>query len=147
MRELNKFLEFTSDRKLKTLIVGETALACNSLVSGYNHWTVYTDEILMDKVPLGIITFEFYHCHDGKYLKEIYPNVYLPTPERAIIDTIIWQDENGTEGFLIEALQSYKEKGHKVSDLYECAEHYLVPHEVVDYWWKEALEDTDMSMG
>ena len=82
----------------------------------------------------------------NNYLNEMEKGVYVPTSERAIIDCMVWQDENRDEGFLIEALQTYQEK-HKVSDLYECADNYLVPHEVVDYWWKEAEEEDDMSMG
>ena len=140
--------EFVKNRKIETILVGPSALAANGLVAGYTGYFVNTPYKFMNGVPIDDIVLEFYHINiDNDYLKKLGDRLYTPTPERAIIDTIIWQDENGTEGFLIEALQSYQEKGHKVSDLYECAEHYLVPHEVVDYWWKEALEDTDMSMG
>ena len=101
----------------------------------------------MNNVPLDDVVFEHYHLHDRKYLIRVKPRLYLPTPERAIIDCMVWQDENRDEGFLIEALQTYQYQGHKVSDLYECADHYLVPHEVVNYWWKEAEEEDDISMG
>ena len=140
------FKDFVKNRKTDTLLVGHSALAGNGLVAGYLGYAVYTPVKNMNGVPLDNIIFEYYHMHDDYGLREIEPRLYLPTPERAIIDCMVWQDENRDEGFLIEALQTYQEK-HKVSDLYECADHYLVPHEVVDYWWKEAEEEDDMSMG
>jgi hypothetical protein len=101
----------------------------------------------MDGVYLQPLMFEHYHFHDDYALTDIGNNFLLPSQERAIIDCIVWQEENRDEGFLIESLQTYQQHGHHVSDLYECADHYLVPHNVVDYWWKEALDDTEMSMG
>lgn len=145
---MTDFELFAKNRKDKTVIVGSNALAANGLVSGYNIHIVQTRYKEMNKVPMRDIVFEFYHLWDSEnYLTEISPNLYLPTSERAIIDCIVWQKENMDEGFLIEALQTYQYNGHKVEDLYECADHYLVPHEVVDYWWKEAEEEDDMSMG
>lgn len=145
---MTDFELFAKNRKDKTVVVGSNALAANGLVSGYNIHIVQTRYKEMNKVPMKDIIFEFYHLWDNEnYLTEISPNLYLPTAERAIIDCMVWQKENMDEGFLIEALQTYQYNGHKVEDLYECADHYLVPHEVVDYWWKEAEEEDDMSMG
>lgn len=141
------FDEFVKNRKDNTLLVGSSALAANGLVSGYAGYFVLTPVKPMDGVPLNNVVFEYYHFHDDYSLREIQPRLYVPSAERAIIDCMTWQEENKDEGFLIEALQTYQEQGHKVSDLYECADHYLVPYEVVDYWWKEAEEDTEMSMG
>jgi hypothetical protein len=144
---MNSFDEFVKNRKDDTLLVGSSALAANGLVSGYAGYFIWTPVKSMDGVPLNNVTFEHYHLNDDYELREIKPRLFLPSSERAIIDCIVWQEENMDEGFLIEALQSYQEEGHKASDLYECADHYLVPHEVIDYWWKEAEEDTEMSMG
>lgn len=141
------FREFVKNRKVDTLLVGSSALSANGLVSGYLGYFVWTPVYGMDGVPLNNIVFEHLHVHDDYQLREISPKLKVPSPERAIIDTMIWYKENGLEGFLIEALQTYQEQGHKPEDLYECADHYLVPHEVVDYWWNEALEESDMSMG
>lgn len=145
---MTDFELFAKNREDKTVIVGSNALAANGLVAGYTIHIVQTKYRIMNKVPMKDIIFEFYHLWDNEhYLTEISPNLYLPTAERAIIDCMVWQKENMDEGFLIEALQTYQYKGHKAEDLYECADHYLVPHEVVDYWWKEAEDEGDMSMG
>ena len=145
---MDKAIEVAEERDYPVVIVGFDALARNGLVSGYNSAVINTNHKFMNKVQVNGLIFEFYHLWDNEnYLTEISPNLYLPTAERAIIDCMVWQKENMDEGFLIEALQTYQYNGHKVEDLYECADHYLVPHEVVDYWWKEAEEEDDMSMG
>lgn len=131
----------------KRILVGSTALHYNGLANGYDIRVVYTPFAYMDKVCLPPLLFEHYHVHDDYHLRELDGGFLLPLEDRAIIDCMICQKENCDEGFLIEALQTYQQHGHKVSDLYECADHYLVPHDVVDYWWKEAEEDTEMSMG
>lgn len=147
MSKLQDVVEVANERNFDTVLSGETALSMNGLVSGYDHFILNTPDKPMDYVSLGPVMFQYYHINSDKYLSKICDKVFLPTPERAIIDTMIWYKENGTEGFLIEALQTYQEQGHKIEDLYECADHYLVPHEVVNYWWQEALEDSEMSMG
>lgn len=145
---MDKAVTIARERNYPTVIVGFDALARNGLVSGYNSAVVDTNCVYMNNVQINGVIFEFYHLHDNEhYLNEISHNLYLPTPERAIIDCMVWQTENKDEGFLIEALQTYQSQGHKPEDLYECADHYLVPHEVIDYWWKEAEEEDDMSMG
>lgn len=140
--------EFVKKLNDKIIIVGSSALACNGLVAGYVGYDIWTKYPFMNKVPLdnGIV-LEHYHFHDDYQLEEISEKVFLPSVERSLIDTMVWYQENSLEGFLIEALQDYQYHEHKVSELYECADHYLVPHEVVDYWWNEALEESDMSMG
>jgi hypothetical protein len=139
--------ELLSIRNEPVIIVGSDALACNGLVSGYNVNIVNTPYKAMNGVQVNGLIYEYFHLQDINNCVEVKHNLFIPTAERSIIDCILWQEENKDEGFLIEALQTYQEQGHKVSDLYECADHYLVPHEVVDYWWKEAEEDTEMSMG
>lgn len=142
------FEEFAKKRKAKTVIVGSNALASYGLVSGYNMHCIQTDCKSLNGVSLDNVVFEYYRLWDNdNYLNKVGDNLYCPTPERAIIDCIVWQNENRDEGFLIEALQTYQQRGHHVEDLYECADHYLVPREVVNYWWQEALDEEDMSMG
>lgn len=143
----NDIMEIAGGRDFKTIIVGQDALARHGLVAGYNCNNVYTPYKGLDKCPVIGGVLEHWHVHDDYQLTEIAENVFLPSAERAIVDCIIWQDHNYDEGFLIEALQSYQDDGHSVSDLYECADHYLVPYEVIDYWWNEALNESDVSMG
>jgi hypothetical protein len=139
--------ELLSIRKEPVIIVGSDALAHNGLVSGYNINIVNTPYKTMNGVQVNGLVYEYFHLQDINNCNEVKHNLFVPTAERSLIDCMLWQEENKDEGFLIEALQTYQEQGHKASDLYECADHYLVPHEVVDYWWKEAEEDTEMSMG
>jgi hypothetical protein len=138
--------EFARNRAKKTILVGESALALNHLIYGLSYWEIYTNVESMNMCSVDNVIFGYYHFHDDYGLKEISENLYLPSAEKAIFDTIVWLPENANEGFLIEALQSYQEHNDK-SKLYECADHYGVPHEFIDYWWKEAEEESDMSMG
>lgn len=142
------FEDFIKDYKYDTILVADTALSMHGLVSGYAYTAVYTPHALIDRVHVsGGVLLQHYHFNDDYELVKQDNGAYLPSAERCLIDCMVWQDENRDEGFLIEALQTYQQMGHKVEDLYECADHYLVPHEVVDYWWHEAEEDTEMSMG
>lgn len=143
VQELSTLAE---DRKFSVSITGESALAMRKLIYDTRPMTILTDVIFLDNVHGINMMYEYYHFHDDYQLKEIAPNVFLPSPERAIIDTIVWLPENMNEGALIEALQNYQQKNGK-EKLYECADHYNVPHEFVDVWWKEAEEESDMSMG
>lgn len=142
------FEDFVRNRGFETIVVSDTAFSMHGLVSGYVYIAVYTPYTGIDRIHIaGNVLLEHYHFHDEYALTKQPSGVYLPSAERCLIDCMVWQNENCDEGFLIEALQTYQQRGHKVEDLYECADHYLVPHEVVDYWWKEAEEDSEMSMG
>lgn len=128
------------------IITGDTALSKNHLIYDMTPITVLTKVKGLDRTPGINYMREFYHFRDLDYTSKVADRVYLLTPEKAILDTIVWLPENTNEGALIEALQTYQENNDK-SKLYEVADHYKVPHEFVDYWWKEAEEESDMSMG
>lgn len=129
------------------VIVGDTSLVMNHLIYDMKPITILTDYEGLDKTPGVNMLYEYYHFHDKKYNVQIHGNIWKPTAEKAILDTIVWLPENMNEGSLIEALQTYQNNGNDKTKLYECADHYGVPHEFVDYWWREAEEETDMSMG
>ena len=128
------------------ILTGNIALSMNKLIYGASPVSVCTKHAEIDgcSTPYGV--YEYYHFKDKDFLMEIMEGIYLPSPEKAILDAIVWLPENSNEGYLVEALQTYQENNDK-SKLYEVADHYKVPHEFVDYWWKEAEEESDMSMG
>ena len=128
-------------------IVGQSALAYHGLVNGYEWVSKLASNIFMNGVCINNFRHEWYHIHDKNNFVFIVGERRYPTAERAIIDCILWQHRNYDEGFLIEALQSYQQQGHNVEDLYEVADFYKLDRRVVDYWWKEAEEDSEMSMG
>ena len=131
------------------LIVGDSALSLNKLIYDMSPISLLTNNVHLNRCPSINYRNEYYHFNDLYLCTEISHGVYLPTIEKAIIDTIVWLPENMNEGSLIEALQSYQQMcgdGGK-QKLYEVADYYKVPHEFVDYWWKEAEEESDMSMG
>ena len=128
-------------------IVGFSALAFHGLVTGYDCLCRLAQCSAMDGVCINGIKYEWYHIHDIENFIINVEGKRYPTAERAIIDCILWQHRNYDEGFLIEALQSYQQQGHKVEDLYEVADFYKLDRRAVNYWWKEAEEDSEMSMG
>lgn len=128
------------------LLVGSTALAYNHLIYDGSPTTVWTACKPLDGVIGERVVYQHYHFSDMEFTIHVFDNVYMPNAEKAILDSIVWFPENLNEGYLIEALQTYQEHNDK-SKLYECADYYKVPHEFVDYWWKEAEEAPDMSMG
>lgn len=129
------------------LITGNTALSMNNLIYDSTPITICTNIKNLNCTPGENYWREFYHFKDLSNCKEIADRVYLPTPERAIVDAIVWLPENCNEGQLIEALQTYQDKISKMDELYKLADYYKVPRHFVDYWWKEAEEESDMSMG
>lgn len=141
-----RLIEFANGRDSKTILVGDSALVVNNLIYGVPYFTVYTEHKPMNGVDLNGFIFEHYHFNDDYQMVNIQNNIWKPSAEKALLDVIVWYPENMNEGSLIEALQNYQEHNDK-SKLYECADHYKVPHEFVDYWWKEAEEESDMSMG
>lgn len=142
------FDTFVKERGIVTTLVGISALEANGLVAGYNCYFVWTPYEFMNGVPIDDVVLEYYHFNDDYGLVEFSDRLFIPSGERAIIDTIAWIEKNGCEEFVIEAIQKYcYVYGHKVSDLYECANHYSISNETVDYWWNEAMNEMDMSMG
>ena len=145
-----KFIDV--NRPTKFLLVGTPSLVYNDLMYGNiggEHLNVYTDIEDLDGIRLGDVSLEHYHCSDSEYCSEMDPinNLWLPTAERALVDTINFLDKNYIEGPLIESLQTYLSSHEDLSELYAVAAHYNVPKENIDYWIKEALEESDMSMG
>ena len=129
------------------LHVGQDALANVGLVNRYGCSNIVTEYERLNMLIVFNVVYEYFHFRDTAYLRKLDDGSYTPTAERALIDCMTWQTKNHDEGMLIEALQNYQRMGHKPEDLYECADHYNLDHIVVDYWWKEALEESDMSMG
>lgn len=64
-----------------------------------------------------------------------------------MVDTITFLDKNYIEGPLIESLQTYLYRNKDLSKLREVTDFYNLPMSTLDYWIKEAEEETDMSMG
>lgn len=130
------------------LVVGESALARNGLMYSGNILCLYTPYQELDGVArFGIIT-ECNHFEDGYFCKTIdRDNLWLPSAERALVDTINFLEKNYIEGPLIESLQTYLSEHEDLSELYKVADFYNVPKESINYWINEALEETDMSMG
>ena len=141
--------EFVENRDCDTIAVGATALSLNHLIYGECYYCINTTCKSMDCISLGNVVFEAYHFQDTHLCTKMSNGVYLPTAEKAILDTIVWLPENMNEGSLIEAIQTYQSRyGDKGKlELYKVADYYKVPHEFIDYWWKEAEEESDMSMG
>lgn len=139
----------SSQLKSNILVVGNSAIARNGLAYDMYPISIYTNCRPLNGIHVDNLVYEAYHFNDLYLCKEIKPNVFLPTPEKAIFDAIVWLPENMNEGTLIEALQTYQEwyGNSGKQKLYEVADHYGVPYEFIDYWWKEAEEESDMSMG
>ena len=69
MVELSKFAE---NRKDKTVLTGQSALAANGLIAGYFIFVIQTDIKNLNGVSLGNIVFEYYHLWDmNNYLNEM----------------------------------------------------------------------------
>lgn len=140
-------MKVLSDRCEPSILVGETALGINHLMYTSPLYHILTNHPPLDGYVNNSIRYEYYHFRDDFELKEIAPNVFLPSAERAIVDAIVWLKKNYNEGALIEALQSYQQMGKDKSALYGVADHYEVPYSCIDYWWEEVENETDMSMG
>lgn len=128
-------------------VVGDTALAFNGLMWGNSCMYLQTFFERLNNIQLCDIKLQYYHFDDDAYLVRHNDNVYLPTAERAIVDTIKYIEVNYNEGSLIESLQTYISHNSSFTKLYEVADHYGVPRSDVDYWLNEAREESDMSMG
>lgn len=131
------------------LLVGTTALSYNKLMWGGDELILYTPWEELDHIPMCDMRLEHYHFSDGSFcnIMDESNRLWLPTAERALVDTINFLEENFIEGPLIESLQNYLAKNKDLSQLYAVAAHYNVPKDKIDYWIKEAREESDMSMG
>ena len=130
------------------LVVGDSALDKNILIYSSSNVNLLTAFIELDNLQIGNIILEAYHFTDDYQVRELQDNIYVPSAERAIVDTIHFLDMNYNEGSLIEALQNYSRRVNRdFTKLYEAGEHYGVTKETIDYWIKEADEESDMSMG
>lgn len=140
------YLQINSEQHI---VSGEAALQMNGLIYGNGVLCVNTPHEFLDGLTRGDVVTEYYHFNDNNYCRpeSSVPNLQIPSKERAIIDTINFIDKNFIEGLLIEALQEYISRYNDLSKLYEVADHYKVPRDKVDYWIKEAQEESDMSMG
>lgn len=137
------------NRAYPLLIVGTRALVDNGLMYGPCTLDIYESNPRCHDIHFGDVTLEHYHFHDGYFCTEIYPeyNLWLPSAERAIVDTITFLDKNYIEGPLIESLQTYLGEHEDLSELRKVADFYKLPQETLDYWIKEAQENGPMSMG
>lgn len=126
------FLDANKDNP--TVLVGYSSLEHTGLIYGCGSFDVYTPFKNLDGVSNGSVLFEHYHFSDMSYLEETSKNFFIPTQERAIIDTIAWMEKYSRTGILIEAIQDYCDNHSDLSLLYQVAEHYNVNASEVDYW-------------
>lgn len=152
MLSYNQQIFVDVNRPTNFLLVGTPSLVYNGLMYGNvsgEMLTVYTDILELDGLHLGDVSLEYNHFNDSAYCIEFDKdnNLWLPTAERALVDTIHFLKQNYIEGPLIESLQNYLAKHEDLSELYAVAEHYSVSRDEIDYWINEALEEDDMSMG
>ena len=131
------------------LIVGTRSLVDNGLMYGPCTLDVYESNPRCHDIHFGDVVLEHYHFYDCNFCTEIYPEyqLWLPSAERALVDTIAFLDRNYIEGPLIESLQTYLEEHEDLSELRKVADFYKLPQETLDYWIKEAQDETDMSWG
>ena len=131
----------------KYVLCGPCALARAGLVT-------YSKELLflqtkykeLDGVCTIYITYWFYSRIDYDYCVSPSagnPLILQPSKERAVIEYLKnekWCDE----GILIEALKTYLMWFWDDKKLYECADHFGVARDTVDYWLNEALTDEEV---
>lgn len=135
------------DRLFAGIVTMNTALARNGLVYFSPVYLDIASKAACSKS--GIMRYLNTNTDTEHYTRpsKDNPNLLIPTRERALVDYMLYQDEYGDEGLLIEALQNYLEQFKDMDKLYEVADFYKLPRETVDYWIKEAEEETSMSMG
>ena len=133
----------------ETLIVGQSALVNNGLMYGPCGLVVLAYDESLHGIRLGDVFLEYFHFTDGHYCTEIdrEHKVWLPTPERALVDTMFFIDKNYIEGPLIESLQDYLSRHDDLTELRSVASFYGLKNDVLNYWINEALNESDMSMG
>lgn len=86
------------------------------------------------------VQFEYAHLRDMYKTVRLADGVYVPTSEKSLLDTIVWYPENVDKKTVLIALHNYKLlRGDAGLDrLYNIADHYKVPRQFINYWWKEA---------
>lgn len=133
------------------ILTQNSALNYAGLIYWYpNCIDVLTNYNELNNVTFYLTTYYYKPAMNNKHYtrpSKDNPNLLIPTRERALVDYMLYQDEYGDEGLLIEALQNYLEQFKDMDKLYEVADFYKLPRETVDYWIKEAEEETSMSMG
>lgn len=128
------------------ILTNVTALSYNGLiysVGGFPYiatWRSQADGVrTLDKVFLYSKYF-----YDTTYMRQLSDGIMLPTPERTIVEYVL-NEKHCDEGLLIEALKSYNENGNaNYQLLYEVAEHFKLSRDILDYWLKEAREDSEV---
>lgn len=107
---------------------------------------VATDIPIID----GVMTLTKYFIKtnkDDKNFVTIVGDLAIPTPERAIVDYITCK-KHMDEGNLIWAIQNYiDEYGEGMTEIYKVADFYGVERKQIDYWFNEARNEDDYSMG
>ena len=129
------------------VICGNCALSRNGLTTTSPvHLDLFTDIEEHDNLNVTIITYHYNPNIDWKYqltAQDINPLLKLPSPERAIIEYILFIDKL-EEGNLIEAIDTYMMRNKDLTSLYETANYFNLPKSTLDYWIKETIEDEEI---
>lgn len=146
----NQLHYFEANIPYKTLIVGQRSLVDNGLMYGPCTLDVLACDKCIDGIRLADVVLEYNHFVDGYFCTEIdsQNRVWLPTAERALVDTIMFINNNYIEGPLIESLQTYLgwHSDGDLSELHKVANFYKLPQDTLDYWIREARESGSMSI-
>jgi hypothetical protein len=143
---------FPYDKYLTGVLVLSTAADRVGLCY-FNSWFLQlaTNRCELNNIELPMCRYYYVQDLDREhYLKssESNPNLLIPTQERALVDYIKLEEEYGDEGILIESLQSYlAQHSDNLEKLYEVADFFKLPREELEYWLKEAREESYMSEG
>lgn len=81
------------------------------------------------------------HVDTKNYVKphKQFPNILVPTQERAIVDIILTEFDYTDEGAFCVAVEEYcNTHNYQLDALYEVADFYFVPREVIDHWVSES---------
>lgn len=133
----------------KSVAFGRCALARNGLTAqNYVVLGLMTKYQELDGIDLCVCKYYYNPSIDYEHFvkpMDTNPLILLPTPERALVEYIKnekWCDE----GTLIEALKTYdfRDDRRNYELLYKVAEFFDLPSDTLDYWIKEAKEDTEV---
>lgn len=119
----------------------------------FNSWflQIAVNSQELDNIELPMCQYIYYPNLDREHYlnpSKSNPNLLIPTQERALVDYIKLEEEYGDEGILIESLQSYlAQHSDNLEKLYEVADFFKLPREELEYWLKEAREESYMSEG
>lgn len=146
---MNMVDEYIYDRNYteKAVLTGACALARNGLTTtSLQHLDIQTSHKELDGLYTVPCSFHYNNAIDMEYQltkSESNSLLLLPSKERALVECIKhldWCDE----GILIEALKSYLQWFRDDEKLYECAKHFGVEKDTIDYWINEALTDEEV---